>query len=232
MTDHDESERLVELLGSAARLPRSLEPPIDQWPAIHRRIDEHRVVPLHADVSDEASPKRARNRRSHSAARWWVAAAAVVVILVGVTNAVRTSPVPSQVVSAPAAASSSPTAPTDAPRQPPVRPAGAGRRSAVVVPASSRVESERARVLHAFDAYEDAARELSWSLESRRNQLDPKTLAVLDTCLKAIDKAIREAKAALDRNPGSESLGDFLESSYRQKVDLLKHAVEGPRHTL
>jgi hypothetical protein len=86
--------------------------------------------------------------------------------------------------------------------------------------------------MRAFNAYEDAARDLSWSLDARRSQLDPRTLAVVDTCLKEIDKAIREARAALGRNPGSGLLSDFLQSSYQQKLDLLKRAVEGPRRTL
>ncbi len=86
--------------------------------------------------------------------------------------------------------------------------------------------------MSAFDAYEDAARDLSSSLKARRSQLDPKTLAVLDTCMRQIDQAINEARAALGHNPGNEIVTDFLRSSYQQKLDLLKRTVEGPRRTL
>ncbi len=218
--DRDEAERLKALLAATARLPRSIEPPVDQWPGVRERIDEARVVPIH---TKSASAVRSR-------APGYIAAAAGLIMIAGAVYLARgrfnmsaaTRPAPP----APAIASA-PTPPAaSAPSQ------SAGRADVRGRNASARAGNGPAHVMSAFDAYEDAARDLSSSLNARRSQLDPRTLAVLDTCMKQIDRAINEARAALARNPGNEVVTDFLRSSYRQKLDLLKRTVEGPRRTL
>lgn len=232
MTERDESERLKELVGSAARLPRIMEPPVDQWPEIRRRIDESRVIPLHREASASPEMRPHRTRWMHASPRWYVLAATAALLLVGVVYVLRRPPMEHTAPALTEVPAPRTTAPDAPPSVPSVQPERAEPRLARALLATSREDADRDRVMRAFSAYEDAARELSWSLESRRRQLDPKTLAVIDTCLKVIDKAIGEARAALARNPGSAVLNGFLQSSYEQKLDLLKRTVEGPRRTL
>jgi anti-sigma factor RsiW len=77
--------RVRSLLDDARRLPRSLDPPRDLWPAIAERLHDRAVVPL--------VPRRAR---TVVVPRAWLAAAAVALITVssGVTALLvrRTSP--------------------------------------------------------------------------------------------------------------------------------------------
>jgi len=51
---------------------------------------------------------------------------------------------------------------------------------------------------------------------------------VLDSCLRKIDAAIAEARAALRREPRNAVLTQLLTVSYRQKLDLLKRAADLP----
>lgn len=232
MTDPNEIERIQNLVSSVARLPRSIEPPTDQWPEIRRRIDENRVIPIHNETS--APPRKLAQLRfsTPTAPRRYLVAAAAVIVTIGAVYLARRSSNPRTELPLAEAPSPQTTAPIQSPSVPPAQGERANQRNAHALPVSSREDANRVRVMRSFTAYEDAARELSWSLEARRSQLDPRTLAVIDTCLKEIDKAIREARAALGRNPSSEILGDFLQSSYQQKLDLLKRTVEGPRRTL
>jgi hypothetical protein len=232
MTDHDESERLNELVSSTARLPRSVEPPADQWPEIRRRIDQSRVISIQGEAYASPGLRPHRARWMQASPRWYVLAATAALLLVGVVYVLRRPPIEHTAPAFTEEPAAQTTAPEVPPSVPSVQPERAKLPLAQALPVTSREDADRDRVLRAFNAYEDAARELSWSLESRRRQLDPKTLAVLDTCLKVIDKAIGEARAALARNPGSAVLNGFLQSSYEQKLDLLKRTVEGPRRTL
>ena len=230
MTDHNESERRQRLADAVTRLPQSIEPPIDQWPAIERRIDEGRVVALPTAAQPARFAKPGVTLRARPLP-FLAAAGLLIVAMGGAYLAGRSSKqrmdnslagVPRAQVTAPGISES--VAPS------PVKTGGSpdARLRAV----SSAPNADRDRVLGAFDAYEDASRELSWSIETQRSRLDPGTLAVLDTCLKQIDKAIAEARAALGRNPHNRIVRDLLRSSYRQKLYLLKRAAEGPLRTL
>ena len=228
--DRDEADRLKALLGSAARLPRNIEPPVDQWPGIRARIDDARVVPIHANAAPQVrTPAVVRSRTQ----RYLVAAAAVIVIG-GSVYLARSSFYMSAAPSTAATTATRQTPVLASPASPAVADAApsAGRLGVRSRTVSSRATRDPAHVMSACDAYEDAARDLSSSLKARRSQLDPKTLAVLDTCMRQIDQAINEARAALGHNPGNEIVTDFLRSSYQQKLDLLKRTVEGPRRTL
>lgn len=232
MTESNESERVSELLSSVAKLPRSIEPPVDQWPDIQRRIDQGRVIPLHAESSASSSPRVSQPVRTQIGLRRYLIAASAAAALILAAYLGRRTSLPGTTLSSSEVPATHSEAPIDStsslgahvPRIP-------GRSTRTLAVAGSS-DADRANVMRAFNAYEDAARDLSWSLDARRSQLDPRTLAVVDTCLKEIDKAIREARAALGRNPGSGLLSDFLQSSYQQKLDLLKRAVEGPRRTI
>jgi hypothetical protein len=231
MTDHNEAERLRNLADAVARLPQSVEPPVDQWPAIQQRIDEARVVALHGAASTRPGwfAKVAAGMRTPSFR--FVASAAMLAVIVGGAYLAGRNAEPVVVRPLADVPSIRLAPPAITPSVPSLQPKS-GTALAAPLRAVSTANSDRDRVLGAFDAYEDAARELTWSIDTRRSRLDPATLAVLDTCLKQIDKAIAEARAALGRNPHNDIVGDLLRSSYEQKLHLLKRTAEGPLRTL
>jgi methyl coenzyme M reductase subunit C-like uncharacterized protein (methanogenesis marker protein 7) len=68
-------------------------------------------------------------------------------------------------------------------------------------------------------------------LQTRRNELDTATIAVLTKNLKLIDQAISESKAALAADPASAFLGGRLNHAYDTKLELLRSAAMLPSRT-
>jgi anti-sigma factor RsiW len=98
----------------------------------------------------------------------------------------------------------------------PVAPAALG------LPASAR----------AIDAdYAAPIRELNETLAQHRAQLDPATVAKVETSLAVIDSAIAEARHALAADPASLTLVDILSANYQRKLELLRRANELPPST-
>lgn len=62
-------------------------------------------------------------------------------------------------------------------------------------------------------------------LRARGEQLSPQTVRVVEQNLRIIDGAIREARAALEADPGSAELPILLSSIYREKISVLERAV-------
>ena len=75
-------------------------------------------------------------------------------------------------------------------------------------------------------AYRQAAEELAETLEFRRNDLSPTSLAVVEQNLRIIDEAIRETQAALAEDPRNERVAELLWASWEKKIDLLKRAAQ------
>lgn len=73
-----------------------------------------------------------------------------------------------------------------------------------------------------------AASVLGATLDERRAQLDPATVATVERSLATIDAAIAEARAALANDPANATLTRLLAASYEQKVALLRRASELP----
>lgn len=86
-----------------------------------------------------------------------------------------------------------------------------------------------AAVLAGVDAWEvevvRATRELTDALASGGEGLSPATIAILERNLRIIDDAIRESRAALERDPGNAALGQMLWATYKKKLDLLQQAA-------
>jgi len=106
--------------------------------------------------------------------------------------------------------------------------AGTPATTPVVIPASSSAQ----RVVAALTAdYDKEIKQLNTLLESRRNQLDPVTVAVIERNLQVIDVAITESKLAIARDPASRFLIESLNQSLQMKVELMRTAAMLPSRT-
>ena len=79
--------------------------------------------------------------------------------------------------------------------------------------------------------YEATIRQLRETLDERRSQLDPGTVAKVEASLRVIDSAIAEARGALAADPANLTLLDLLAASYERKLELLRRATELPSST-
>ena len=68
-------------------------------------------------------------------------------------------------------------------------------------------------------------------VKSRRTQLDPKTITVLEQSIAVIDSAISQSRAALKADPASGFLAKELNNSLEKKVELLRTAAMLPART-
>lgn len=66
--------------------------------------------------------------------------------------------------------------------------------------------------------------ELLWALYENREALDPDTVSTLETNLRVINRAIRDAREALVEDPANAGLNRLLDNSYRRKLELLQRA--------
>ncbi|MEO8194341.1 MAG: zf-HC2 domain-containing protein [Gemmatimonadales bacterium] len=63
---------------------------------------------------------------------------------------------------------------------------------------------------------------LQQTLKLRRSQLDPTTVQVVEDNLKVIDVAVKQARAALARDPASGFLTEQLDNALQKKIELLR----------
>ena len=89
-------------------------------------------------------------------------------------------------------------------------------------PGATDFSAEQAR-------YAAASAELAERLTREPTHLAPATRAVVERNLAIVDAAIREAEAALARDPGSQTLEQMLVARYEQRLALLRHAIENDR---
>ena len=73
--------------------------------------------------------------------------------------------------------------------------------------------------------FDRAVSDLERVLVEQRDELDPRTVMVIERNLAAIDEAIRQARAALSADPGNQFLNSHLADARRRKLDLLRHAA-------
>jgi hypothetical protein len=99
---------------------------------------------------------------------------------------------------------------------------------------ASGVDDETAATLHlaAFDlsvrTMDEEIALLQTLVSERSDVLDQRTLAVLETNLKVIDRAITESRAALAADPGSQFLAAQFARAYTSKITLLRDAATLP----
>ncbi len=192
---------LRRITGDAAALP-VLSPSTDLWPGIAARI-ETPVVALPA-------PRRRSVWQLGAIAATLVAATALGTWQV----ARRTQPAASPVTTGPTA-TATPTPVTAPVAAPPLT-----APSAVPVSAGPRAERPEARV-----TYAEEIGKLQALLATHANDLDPATVAIIESSIATIDSAIVEAQAALDRDPASRFLEAQLHKSLERKLGLLRRAA-------
>jgi tetratricopeptide (TPR) repeat protein len=73
--------------------------------------------------------------------------------------------------------------------------------------------------------YDAAVSDLERALDERRNDLNPRTVEILERNLKLIDAAIAQARQALEQDPGNAYLNRHLVESRRRKLELLRRAA-------
>lgn len=73
--------------------------------------------------------------------------------------------------------------------------------------------------------YDAAVADLERILRDDSQRLDPQTVMVIERNLRAIDDAIREARAALDADPANTYLNSHLAEARRRKLELLRRAA-------
>lgn len=73
--------------------------------------------------------------------------------------------------------------------------------------------------------YATVTQDLERQLAARKHTLAPETVAAVERSLRTIEAAIAEAREALSRDPGSETLARLLVAGHDQKVELLRHAT-------
>jgi hypothetical protein len=79
-----------------------------------------------------------------------------------------------------------------------------------------------------FSAMDSEIDLLKALLETRRSQLEPKTVEVLEKSMTLIDQAIAESRAALAKDPASQFLAAQLARSYSTKLTLLRATATMP----
>jgi hypothetical protein len=92
-----------------------------------------------------------------------------------------------------------------------VNPPRVARESAAVAPVSAGGAT-----------YDRAVAELLQSLDEGRKQLSPRTIEVMERSLGTIDRAIAEASAALEQDPGNVFLSLHLARERQRKLALLR----------
>jgi len=107
----------------------------------------------------------------------------------------------------------------------------AGLAPSAIVPSTARTELVSVANEKGVAAYQGEIAKLKDIIEQRRNELDPKTVAILEKNLKLIDTAIAECQAALAANPASAFLAEQLNRTYDTKLDLLRSAALLPSRT-
>jgi hypothetical protein len=183
------------LAQAITRLPE-LQPARDLWPGIQARIG--RVAQQPAVV--------AIDRRRYVSITWAqlaLAASLLMAVTVSLTWLVARQPV------APPSASA-------AESEPVVR--------AVSEPLGS-TSGDIQKANFADAQYDAAVADLERILGEARDQLDPRTVIVIERNLQTIDQAIREAREALDRDPANIYLNSHLADARRRKLELLRQAT-------
>jgi hypothetical protein len=200
---------LRTIVAQSASLP-PLSPTRDLWAGIESRIGTH-VTPLGAPLARRAT------RRPWPLA---IAAAALIALTAGTTYLLTArsgaSPVGTVAVVTPAPVQRRDSADTTS-RAIPQRAA-----PAPVPPSGVAFVTRGKKDVNAARVYDREISLLDSIVRTRGNELDPKTVQVIEKNLSIIDSAIAESRAALEKDPGSPLLNNRLDNVLGSKVELLR----------
>jgi hypothetical protein len=82
-----------------------------------------------------------------------------------------------------------------------------------------------ATVSFADAQYDAAVVDLEKALDKGRSRLDTSTVAIVEQNLQIIDRAIAQARQALEADPANSYLSGHLVETRRKKLDLLRRAT-------
>lgn len=72
--------------------------------------------------------------------------------------------------------------------------------------------------------YERQAEDLASALERHRAALEPETVELVEENLRTIDRALREARAALEADPASPLVRDMVLDAHEKRIEVLRWA--------
>jgi hypothetical protein len=202
----------LQMVVSTARADTDRDPASDLWPGVLSRIESTargRIDSAEAEAHyrDSENPRlwrraSARPRQiTFSLPQLALAASLLIAVSAGVSYVAAgrgvTRPAPSQ---------------QEHPIQAMAEPMMAPLRD--VVPAN-----------FADEQFDRAVADLERILVEQRDELDPRTVVVIERNLTVIDEAIRQARAALDADPANTFLNSHLADARRRKLELLRRAT-------
>ena len=226
---------LETIVADAAALP-ALSSSRDLWAGVADRIDTPVVALGPGSVAAGTVGARRAGRRPP----WMLgaAAAALVLLTAGVTYTVtvrslgdrqavasREPAPPASPIAAPAETSATPAAVVAE------VPSTRAERPAISTAPSVRATTAVRRRVGTRELYDREIASLNRILEERRDALDPRTAAILESNLTIIDRAIAESREALRRDPASRFLGQQLDRALDKKLELLRTAALLPART-
>ncbi|HKP30759.1 MAG TPA: zf-HC2 domain-containing protein [Gemmatimonadales bacterium] len=80
--------------------------------------------------------------------------------------------------------------------------------------------------VRAGEVYDAAVGDLERVLAEGKNELDPRTLKVIEENLRIIDRAIAEARSAIAADPANAYLRSQVAANMRRKLDILRQATD------
>jgi anti-sigma factor RsiW len=188
----------IQLVTSLARVDEDVMPVHDLWPGIAARIESGNVVTPTFGAPPKGEPST--RRISFTLPQLALAASLLIAVSGGVAYLAA-----GRAANRPAATE----APIQAMAEPMMPP------SADVAPAN-----------FADAQFDRAVSDLEQILAEQRDDLDPRTVMVIERNMAVIDEAIRQARAALDADPANQFLNSHLAESRRRKLDLLRRATD------
>ena len=98
--------------------------------------------------------------------------------------------------------------------------------SPVALSPSPEAVSAVSATVRAGEVYDAAVGDLERVLAEGKDQLEPRTLKVIEENLRIIDRAIAEARSAIAADPANAYLRSQVAANMRRKLDILRKATD------
>lgn len=224
---------LREVAAAARALPAQ-RPPVDLWPGIEARIGV-RASSMGAPVTAKRAATRRGlldwlDRRFTISVPQAAAAMAALMVVAGAGVWLMMSRAPVHMTPAPVTMISNRMNNSPAPdRATPTGTASLPGGPGGALPVTSREplasNASTASTAGIDRRYDATIAELQRVLAEERSRLDPHTVQVLETNLAIIDRAVADARRAVEADPSNFYLRNHLASVMKRKADLLRQAT-------